>query len=110
MSPRIYESDYPCPFLPQQSIFHYLFPDAPGESPLPSFDPSLPAFIDGRDGRTLSRGLLRENALRLGAGLHQLGVKPGSAACVFGYNSLEWVQAAYGSIAGGVTFSPCNYA
>jgi len=107
---RIYESDYPTPFLPQISLFDYLLPSAPGISPLPDWDPKLPAFIDGRDGRTLSRGLLRDNALGLGAGLHQLGVRRGSTICIWGYNSLEWVTAAYGSIAGGVTVSPCNYA
>jgi hypothetical protein len=78
MSLRIYESDYPTPFLPQMSVFQYLLPDAPG--------------------------------LSLGAGLHQLGVKRGSTACIWGYNSIEWVLAAYGSIAGGVTVSPANYA
>jgi acyl-CoA synthetase (AMP-forming)/AMP-acid ligase II len=110
MSLRIYESDYPTPFLPQMSVFQYLLPDAPGLSPLRQFDPSLPAFIDGRDGKTVSRGQLKDTALRLGAGLHQLGVKRGSTACIWGYNSIEWVLAAYGSIAGGVTVSPANYA
>lgn len=107
---RIYESDFPAPFLPQTSIFDYLFPDRPGVSPLPQFDPALPAFIDGRDGRTLSRGQLKDNALRLAAGLHLLGVNRGSTACLWGYNSLEWIQAAYGGLAAGVTVSPCNYA
>lgn len=106
----IYESEFPTPFLPQISIFDYLLPPAPGVSPLPDFDPSLPAFIDGRDDRTFTRGQLRELACRLAGGLRNLGLKRGDTAGVWGYNSLEWVNAAYGCLAAGVVVSPANYA
>ncbi|RSH86366.1 uncharacterized protein EHS24_004615 [Apiotrichum porosum] len=110
MAPTYYESDHVAPFLPQQSIFDYLLPSHPGVSPLPDWDPSLPAFIDASDGRTLSRADLRENALRLKTGLNALGVKRGNVACLWGMNSLEYVQAVYGCLAAGVVVSPANVA
>lgn len=106
----IYESDSPAPYLPQISIFDYLLPGQQGVSPLQDFDPSLPAFIDGRDNRTFTRGQLREVALRLAGGLRGLGLKRGDTAGVWGYNSLEWVNAAYGCLAAGIVVSPANYA
>ncbi|BEJ15952.1 hypothetical protein CspHIS471_0505570 [Cutaneotrichosporon sp. HIS471] len=104
----IYEAPYPAPFFPQQNVFQYLFPEAPGISPLPPFDDSLPAFIDGLNGRTLSRGELRDTALRLGGGMRGLQVDVGDVACIWGFNCLEWVMAAYASMAAGVTLSPAN--
>lgn len=117
MPPIIYDAPYAAPFFPQQSIFQYLFPEAPGVSPLEAFDESLPAFIDGKTGRTLSRGELKDAALRLGAAMRGvelggvgegMGLKKGDVACIWGFNSLEWVVAAYGCLAGGVTLSPGN--
>ncbi|GMK59179.1 hypothetical protein CspeluHIS016_0701940 [Cutaneotrichosporon spelunceum] len=110
----IYESDLPAPFLPQISIFDYILPGQPGVSPLPAFDPELPAFIDGRGGdeggRVLTRAGLRDAALRLAGGLRTLGVRRGDVAGLWGFNSLEWVTAAYGCLAAGVVVSPANYA
>ncbi|KLT43481.1 putative AMP binding protein [Cutaneotrichosporon oleaginosum] len=106
----IYESELPAPYLPQISIFDYILPGLQGVSPLQEFDPSLPAFIDGRDGTTLTRAGLRDLALRLAGGLRALGIRRGDVAGVWGYNSLEWVNAAYGCLAAGVVVSPANYA
>ncbi|CAK9784617.1 unnamed protein product [Cutaneotrichosporon oleaginosum] len=91
----IYESDHRKPdVLPECSLWDYLFGN---ESPLQKFDKSLPAYIDGLDGRTLTRGQLEESSLRLVSGLRALGVKRNDVACLWGLNSLEWVRTAYGA-------------
>lgn len=108
--PIIYESDYPVPFLPQQSLFEYLMPPAPGVSPLPTWPAEQPLFIDGLDGRVLTRGQLRDNSLRLVGGLRSVGFKRGDTACIWSFNSLEAVQAAYGLMAAGAVASPANVA
>lgn len=109
MAITIYESDQPAPFLPQISAFDYILPPGPGVSPLPDFSPDLAAFIDGQDGRVLTRGGLRNNALRLAGGLRSLGLKRGDTAAIWGFNSLEWITAAYGCLGGGIVVSPANY-
>lgn len=106
----IYESDYPAPPLPEISVFHYIFPDATSKSPITEYDPSMPAFIDGIDGRTITRGELKDSALRLATGLKSIGVKRKDKACVWGNNSLEWIVGAFGLMAAGVTSSPANAA
>jgi acyl-CoA synthetase (AMP-forming)/AMP-acid ligase II len=78
--------------------------------PQGSWSPDLPAFVDGLSDKVLTRGQLRENALRVADGLRKLGLKPGDAATIWGANSLEWVQAAYGCVAAGVIVSPANAA
>lgn len=110
LTPTIYESDYPLPYLPQQSLFHYLLPDAPGVSPLPPFDPSLPVYIDGLTGRTVSRGELENTALRLASGLRGLGLKRGDVVNLWAPNSLEFAFAVWGAIAAGLVVSPSNIA
>jgi long-subunit acyl-CoA synthetase (AMP-forming) len=100
----MYTSDYPQVSLPKSSVWHYQFPS---DSP---FDRALPAYIDGITGRTLSRGDVHDDGLRLLSGLRALGVKRGDTACLWGLNSLPWIQAAYGCMAAGVTVSPANYA
>ncbi|TXT14831.1 uncharacterized protein COLE_01024 [Cutaneotrichosporon oleaginosum] len=106
----IYDSDYPAPFLPQQSIFDFLLPPGPGVSPIPDWSPAQPLFIDGLDGRVITRGELRDNALRIASGLRAVGVKRGDTACIWGFNSLEYVQAGYALMAAGVIASPANAA
>lgn len=107
----IFESDHRMPdVLPECSLFDYLFHGDVGVSPLPKFDPSLPAYIDGLDGRTLTRGQVEDSSLRLVTGLRALGVGRNDVACLWGVNSLEWVRTAYGCMAAGVTVSPANYA
>lgn len=104
----IYESDYRKPdALPECGLFDYLFGV---DSPLTKFDKSLPAYIDGLDGRVLTRGALEDSSLRLVSGLRALGVRRNDVACLWGLNGLEWVRTAYGCMAAGVTVSPANYA
>ncbi|BEI80357.1 hypothetical protein CcaverHIS002_0108860 [Cutaneotrichosporon cavernicola] len=104
----IFESPYPQPFLPNTSVFHYLFPDVVGGSPLAPLDPSLPAYIDGLDGRVLTRADVVDGALRFATGVRSLGVGRGDIALLWGLNSLEWARAMYGSFAAGLTVSPAN--
>jgi acyl-coenzyme A synthetase/AMP-(fatty) acid ligase len=102
----IYESDHPKPdALPECSLWDYLFG---GESPLQKFDAALPAYIDGLDGRVLSRADVVDGALRLATGVRALGAKRGDVALLWGLNSLEWARAIYGSFAAGLTVSPAN--
>ncbi|BEI81478.1 hypothetical protein CcaverHIS002_0206380 [Cutaneotrichosporon cavernicola] len=104
----IYDPNYPAPdVLPESGFYDYLFGD---ESPLGKFDKSLPAYIDGLDGRVLTRGGLENSCLRLVSGLRALGVQRNDVACLWGLNSLEWARTAYGCLAAGVTVSPANYA
>lgn len=110
MPVTIYESDYAVPFIPQQGLFDFLMPAGPGISPIPNWSPTQPLFIDGLDGRVLTRGELRANSLRLVGGLRSLGVKRGDTACLWGFNSLESVQAAYGLMAAGAIACPANAA
>lgn len=106
----IYTSHLPVPPLPKTSIFHYLFPESPSDSPIHVHPPSTPAFIDGPTGRTLTRGELEDGALRIAAGLRSLGIGRRSTALLIGPNSLDWVLAAYGLQAAGVCVSPANTA
>ncbi|KAL1406416.1 hypothetical protein Q8F55_008115 [Vanrija albida] len=106
----IYTSHWDAPALPETSIFTYLFPDSAADSPLERFDPKLPAFISPLTDTTVSRGLLKENALRLASGLRKVGLKKYDTACVWGANSLPWISAVFGLIAAGVTVTPANVA
>lgn len=108
----IYTSGHDTPALPEQSIFHYMFPEQPNESVVPPArrDASHVSFIDGHTGRQLKRGELEDNALRLATGLRALGLKRGNTALLFSPNSLEWVVAAFGLQATGITVSPSNIA
>ncbi|TXT04907.1 hypothetical protein VHUM_03990 [Vanrija humicola] len=106
----IYTSDLPAPQLPRTSFFDYILPGAGSASPLARYDPSLPAYVDGLTGRTATRGAVHDGALRLAGGLRRLGVRRGDAACVWGPNSIEWAQAAFGLLAAGVVLTPANAA
>lgn len=106
----IYKSDIPAPALPEMSLFEYLFPTRANQSPLPTYNRRRPAYIDGIDARTISRGQLEDEALRIASGLQKLGMRKGDTACLWGLNSLEWVRAAYGCMAAGITVSPANAA
>jgi acyl-CoA synthetase (AMP-forming)/AMP-acid ligase II len=107
---EIYESDFPNPFLPEVGVFDFVFPPSQGYGAREgaAFADSVVAFTDGATGRTLRRGELRDTALRLKGGLNALGVKRGDVGCIWGLNSLEWVVAAYGLLAAGVTVTPAN--
>lgn len=106
----IYTSNYPVPHLPKSSMFHYLFPQEAGDSPLPFHPPGLPAFIDGISGRELTRAEIEDSALRLITGLNDLGLKRDDVACIWSLNSLEWIQALFGCMAAGLVVSPANQA
>lgn len=107
---RTYESPYPTPFLPHMGVFDFILPASPGISPLPDWDPSVPAYIHGIDGTVLRRGELRGKALQLATGLKERGLRRGDVACIWGTNSLEWIVAAFGCMAAGLVLSPANAA
>ncbi|OXG43526.1 AMP-binding protein [Cryptococcus neoformans] len=117
MTPRpdqIYVSHIPTPQLPRTSVFEFLFPKSKQYNyfPAPAPNPSgvKKAFIDGLTGNAVTREQVEEQALALAGGLKKLGVKTGEVACLFGMNSLEWINALFGCQALGVVTSPANYA
>ncbi|KAJ1303693.1 hypothetical protein OPQ81_008118 [Rhizoctonia solani] len=102
---RIYKSAYPDRVIPRESIFSNLFPKKP------EFAESLPAFIDAVNGRTLSRGDVKDLSLRLAYGLQRtLGINRGDTVMIFSPNSLIWPVVMLGCIAAGVKCSPANSA
>lgn len=105
----IWKSTIPAPELPESSLIQYLIGGA-GQTPLQQFDDSLPAFIDGFTGKALTRGQLKDGALRLAGALGKLGLGKGSTVCIWGPNSVNWARAAFGAMAAGVTISPANAA
>jgi acyl-CoA synthetase (AMP-forming)/AMP-acid ligase II len=97
------------PTLPRSSVFEYLFPNPTSRPSYPCPDVSDVAYIDGLTGREITRGEVADQAKRLAAGLRSLGLKRGDVGCVYGMNSLEWVNAAMGCQAAGIVVSPANY-
>lgn len=117
MTPRpdqIYVSHIPTPQLPRSSVFEFLFPKSKQynyfPAPAPNTSGAKKAFIDGLTGNAVTREQVEEQALALAGGLKKLGVKTGEVACLFGMNSLEWINALFGCQALGVVTSPANYA
>lgn len=108
----IYTSGLPLPDLPRTDVFRYMFPQDAGDSPLPAsaLNPDHVIYIDGMSGRKLKRGELEDSAKRLACGLKKRGIQRGDTALLFGPNSLDWVIAAWGMQAAGVTCSPANVA
>lgn len=106
----IYRSHIPEPVLPRCGVWQYHFPDKPGDSPLPDFDPNLPAFIDGYTGVCMTRGQFREQSLRLIDGLHSIGLKRNDVGCIYGLNSFAWLAAWWGLVAAGIVTTPANAA
>ncbi|KAG9127779.1 hypothetical protein FRC07_009367 [Ceratobasidium sp. 392] len=102
-APRIYKSAYPDYVIPRQSVFSKLFPKEPW------YDESLPAFIDAKTGRTLSRGDVRDLSLLLAYGMKQvLGTKRGDTIMVFSPNSITWPIALFGCVAAGLRCTLAN--
>lgn len=100
----VYKSETPPTPLPKCGIFEYHFEKNT------KYDPKLPAYIDPVRHRVLTRGEVKDKALRLATGLRSLGVKRRDVATIWSANSLEWIMAAWGSLAAGVTVSPANAA
>ena len=106
----IYTSTLPTPPLPKCSLFQYHFPSTPSESPIPMFDPGLPAYIDGYNGSTLTRGQLKDSALRLVTAFRELGLKRGDVGCIWGLNGFGWLTSWFGLMAAGMVMTPANWA
>ncbi|WVQ73380.1 hypothetical protein IAR50_002951 [Cryptococcus sp. DSM 104548] len=110
----VYASSHPDPRLPRSSVFDYLFPADSKYSFYPAPRPNphghRKAFVDARTGRAVTRAQVGEHAVALAGGLKKLGLQAGDVACLFGMNSIEWVNALLGCQALGVITSPANYA
>lgn len=112
---RVYESDHPdiaSLKLPRCSVFDYLFlPKVKGKqtSYYPQPNPDGVAYIDGLTGEKVRRGEVEDQARRLASGLRRLGLEGGDVVCLFGMNSLEWINALFGSQAAGLVVSPASY-
>lgn len=76
----IYTSPWPRVQIPNSSVYSFLLPKND-----PSFDPSLPAFIDAPTGRVLSRGELRDTTLQVAFGLRE--VLPAGKHRIFDYDN-----------------------
>ncbi|KIM28441.1 hypothetical protein M408DRAFT_329499 [Serendipita vermifera MAFF 305830] len=110
--PVIYKSTFPDVEIPRRSIFTHLLPT---NSP---YADSLPAFIDAPTGKSVTRGELRDHALRFAYGL--TGDKQvlasrggpqlarGDVVAIFSPNTLSFTLALYGCFAAGVLVSPLN--
>ncbi|BEI80393.1 hypothetical protein CcaverHIS002_0109220 [Cutaneotrichosporon cavernicola] len=105
----IYTSDV---VLPRIDVFRYMFPQEAGDSPIPmaARNPNLVSYICGMTGRQLKRGELEESAKRLACGLKKRDIGRGDTTLLLGPNSLDWIVAAWGMQAAGVTVSPANVA
>ncbi|ODN73958.1 hypothetical protein, variant [Cryptococcus amylolentus CBS 6039] len=112
LPPSVYTSPRTDPALPRSSVFDYLFPrdNTFPFYPAPRTDPRRSAFVDALTGRSVTRAQVGEHALALAGGLKKLGLEAGDVACIFGMNSIEWVNALLGCQARGVITSPANYA
>lgn len=63
MTSTIYKSTFPDVFIPDQSLFTHILPEKD------LYSRSLPASIDVQLENTINLGKMRDNALRLAAGL-----------------------------------------
>lgn len=118
----IYHSAHASPPLPRQSIFSFLFPEAPVKASQSStaarqrIPADRPTQVDPLTSppRILTRGQVLSNALRLADGLRDaangVGLSRGDVVGIVGLNSLEWLNAMYGSWAAGLKVSPVNWA
>lgn len=110
---KVYESDIYPPHVPRDSVFNYLWPQKEkGEIAefYPRPDPQSIAFIDGITGRRLYREEIPTRSMWLSSGMRKNGFQRGDTACIFGQNSLEWVEANFAIQALTSITSPANYA
>lgn len=110
---KVYESDIYPPHVPRGSVFHYLWPpqekgEVDWSFPVPP--PQSIAFIDGLTGRRLYREEIPTRAMWLASGMRKTGFMKGDTACIFGQNSLEWVEANFAIQSLTSVTSPANYA
>ena len=108
----MYVSDIPPPKLPRTSVFHYIFPPKRKGTHYryyPATDPRCIAYVDALTGAELYRDEIPVRAMWLHAGLKRLGLRKGQVVCIFGMNSLHWIEANYGAQAAELIVSPANY-
>ncbi|KIJ98514.1 hypothetical protein K443DRAFT_103820 [Laccaria amethystina LaAM-08-1] len=124
--PRIYKSLIPTVPVIRQSIFTFLF-----EHGYYAWPSSFPALVNATDGRTITRGQLKDHALRLAWGLRndlRLPSTPastsdttsrlscsthlarGDTVMIMSPNTLSWPVALFGCVAAGlrITFAGCT--
>ncbi len=101
--PHVIESPTPAPHLPRCQRL---------QLPLPSSSllerghglqhgvhcsgPARPGVHRRCDGPTVTRHEVGEQGRKLAGGLRKLGLKQGDVGCIYGLNSLEWVNALNG--------------
>ena len=109
---KMYVSDIPPPKLPRTSVFHYIFPPKRKGTHYryyPATDPRCIAYVDALTGAELYRDEIPVRAMWLHSGLKRLGLRKGQVVCIFGMNSLHWIEANYGAQAAELIVSPANY-
>lgn len=101
-SPTIYTYKYKAEPLPRTSIFLHHFPTTHNR-----FSEDLPAFIDPVTGFQVTRGALKDGALRLGLGLLRpsLELSKGDVILIFSPNVVEYPVAFFGGQAAGLVTS-----
>jgi 4-coumarate--CoA ligase len=119
MTPRVYApfTGWPGspPNKPYTNLFSYAFPPA-GDDPHPH---TVPAFIDGRTGMTLTRGDVRRLTLDLGFGLAKVlphvvlpgwdgRLERGDVVLIVSPNTISFPIVLYGTLAAGLCVSPAN--
>jgi len=110
----IYRSPIPDVFIPDESLFTFLF-EGKLDREIPG---TTPAFIDAPTGRSITRSELKAACLSLGWGLrnvfaNELGgveLNRGDTVMIFSPNSFAWPLALFGSIAAGLTTTLANSA
>ena len=109
----IYRSPIPDIDLPDESLFTFLF-EGKVDREIPG---TIPLFIDGPTGRSITRSEFKTACLSLGWGLtnvfpKKLGgveITRGEVVMIFSPNSFAWPFALFGSIAAGFTTTLANY-
>ena len=115
---KVYTSDeVRVPHIPRRKTFHFIFPPKQKGRPhewYPTPPHESPGFIDGLTGRELLREEIPTRAMWLYSGIKQLGfntkIYKRQVGCIFGQNSLEWIEACYGIHAADGIVSPINAA
>ncbi|WWC70957.1 uncharacterized protein I206_104909 [Kwoniella pini CBS 10737] len=114
---QIYQSKIDSPHLPRMSVYHYLFPFKKYKSKhrtrfyyYKEQNLEKPTFINGLNGKFLTRKEIEEKSKSLSTGLKLKKIEKDEIGCLFGMNSLEWVISCFAIQALGGIVSPANYA